>query len=63
MTADLEVLVADHLSCRYVVLFLIHLFRPPTFTFAEKPQFVPDPSLLDHGQAHPEDADLYSTRG
>ncbi|KAF4073405.1 hypothetical protein AMELA_G00258390 [Ameiurus melas] len=29
----------------------------------EKPQFVPDPSLLDHGQAHPEDADLYSTRG
>ncbi|MCI4394715.1 hypothetical protein PGIGA_G00171800 [Pangasianodon gigas] len=29
----------------------------------EKPRFDPDPSLLDHGQAHPEDADLYSTRG
>ncbi|XP_072550381.1 MICOS complex subunit MIC27 [Salminus brasiliensis] len=29
----------------------------------EKPRFVPDPSLLDHGQAHPEDADMYSTRG
>ncbi|XP_058239276.1 MICOS complex subunit MIC27 isoform X2 [Hemibagrus wyckioides] len=29
----------------------------------EKPRFAPDPSLLDHGQAHPEDADLYSTRG
>ncbi|KAK3508994.1 hypothetical protein QTP70_015745 [Hemibagrus guttatus] len=28
----------------------------------EKPRFAPDPSLLDHGQAHPEDADLYSTR-
>ncbi|KAI5089614.1 apolipoprotein O-like [Silurus meridionalis] len=28
-----------------------------------KTRFVPDPSLLDHGQAHPEDADLYSTRG
>ncbi|KAL7838885.1 hypothetical protein AOLI_G00272890 [Acnodon oligacanthus] len=29
----------------------------------EKPWFVPDPSLVDHGQAHPEDADMYSTRG
>ncbi|XP_066515401.1 uncharacterized protein si:ch211-26b3.4 [Hoplias malabaricus] len=29
----------------------------------EKPRFVPDPFLLDHGQAHPEDADMYSTRG
>ncbi|KAI4904182.1 hypothetical protein NFI96_022120 [Prochilodus magdalenae] len=29
----------------------------------EKPRFAPDPSLLDHGQAHPEDADMYSTRG
>ncbi|TSR75242.1 MICOS complex subunit MIC27 [Bagarius yarrelli] len=29
----------------------------------EKPQFVPDPTLLDHGQADPEDADLYTTRG
>ncbi|XP_060769304.1 MICOS complex subunit MIC27 [Neoarius graeffei] len=28
----------------------------------EKPQFLPDPALSDHGQAHPEDADLYSTR-
>uniref|UniRef100_A0A3B1JIP7 MICOS complex subunit n=1 Tax=Astyanax mexicanus TaxID=7994 RepID=A0A3B1JIP7_ASTMX len=28
-----------------------------------KPRFVPDPSLVDHGQAHPEDADMYSTRG
>ncbi|KAL6463067.1 hypothetical protein MHYP_G00274580 [Metynnis hypsauchen] len=27
------------------------------------PRFVPDPSLLDHGQGHPEDADMYSTRG
>ncbi|GAA6096651.1 MICOS complex subunit MIC27 [Tachysurus ichikawai] len=32
-------------------------------TAKEKPRFVPDPSLLDHGQAHPEDSDLYSTRG
>ncbi|XP_027033834.2 MICOS complex subunit MIC27 [Tachysurus fulvidraco] len=32
-------------------------------TAEEKPRFVPDPSLLDHGQAHPEDSDLYSTRG
>ncbi|XP_028840739.1 MICOS complex subunit MIC27 isoform X2 [Denticeps clupeoides] len=29
----------------------------------EKAQFIPDPSLLDHGQANPEDADMYSTRG
>ncbi|XP_036435910.1 MICOS complex subunit MIC27 [Colossoma macropomum] len=29
----------------------------------EKPRFVPDPSLVDHGQAHPDDADMYSTRG
>uniref|UniRef100_A0A803K1J3 MICOS complex subunit n=1 Tax=Xenopus tropicalis TaxID=8364 RepID=A0A803K1J3_XENTR len=25
-------------------------------------KFKPDPSLLDHGQAHPEDVDMYSTR-
>ncbi|XP_040855633.1 MICOS complex subunit MIC27 [Ochotona curzoniae] len=25
-------------------------------------QFVPDPKLMDHGQSHPEDVDLYSTR-
>ncbi|KAM9440780.1 MICOS complex subunit MIC27 isoform 2-T2 [Clarias gariepinus] len=29
----------------------------------EKTRFVPDPALQDHGQAHPDDADLYSTRG
>ncbi|XP_026066514.1 MICOS complex subunit MIC27-like [Carassius auratus] len=27
-----------------------------------KSGFVPDPSLLDHGQSNPEDADMYSTR-
>ncbi|XP_016331745.1 MICOS complex subunit MIC27 [Sinocyclocheilus anshuiensis] len=27
-----------------------------------KSSFVPDPSLLDHGQSNPEDADMYSTR-
>ncbi|XP_067263929.1 MICOS complex subunit MIC27 [Chanodichthys erythropterus] len=27
-----------------------------------KSRFVPDPSLLDHGQSNPEDADMYSTR-
>ncbi|XP_073696492.1 MICOS complex subunit MIC27 [Garra rufa] len=27
-----------------------------------KTGFVPDPSLLDHGQSNPEDADMYSTR-
>ncbi|XP_027288780.1 MICOS complex subunit MIC27 isoform X2 [Cricetulus griseus] len=25
-------------------------------------QFIPDPKLLDHGQSHPEDKDMYSTR-
>uniref|UniRef100_A0A8C5K4E8 MICOS complex subunit n=1 Tax=Jaculus jaculus TaxID=51337 RepID=A0A8C5K4E8_JACJA len=25
-------------------------------------QFMPDPKLMDHGQSHPEDVDLYSTR-
>ncbi|XP_054422623.1 MICOS complex subunit MIC27 [Pteronotus mesoamericanus] len=25
-------------------------------------QFVPDPKLMDHGQSHPEDVDMYSTR-
>ncbi|KAB1253086.1 MICOS complex subunit MIC27 [Camelus dromedarius] len=25
-------------------------------------QFMPDPKLMDHGQSHPEDADMYSTR-
>ncbi|KAI7813630.1 hypothetical protein IRJ41_023244, partial [Triplophysa rosa] len=29
---------------------------------AVKSRFVPDPSLVDHGQANPEDADMYSTR-
>ncbi|XP_051534129.1 MICOS complex subunit MIC27 [Myxocyprinus asiaticus] len=27
-----------------------------------KKRFVPNPALLDHGQANPEDADMYSTR-
>ncbi|XP_058239277.1 MICOS complex subunit MIC27 isoform X3 [Hemibagrus wyckioides] len=36
---------------------------PEAVVDTEKPRFAPDPSLLDHGQAHPEDADLYSTRG
>ncbi|XP_031664261.1 MICOS complex subunit MIC27 isoform X2 [Oncorhynchus kisutch] len=30
---------------------------------AGKPKFAPDPKLIDLGQASPEDADLYSTRG
>ncbi|KAM5127756.1 MICOS complex subunit MIC27 isoform 2-T2 [Callospermophilus lateralis] len=25
-------------------------------------QFIPDPRLMDHGQSHPEDVDMYSTR-
>ncbi|XP_073920190.1 MICOS complex subunit MIC27 isoform X2 [Castor canadensis] len=25
-------------------------------------QFLPDPKLMDHGQSHPEDVDMYSTR-
>ncbi|KAM4819416.1 MICOS complex subunit MIC27 isoform 2-T2 [Thomomys bottae] len=25
-------------------------------------QFISDPNLMDHGQSHPEDADMYSTR-
>ncbi|XP_050997249.1 MICOS complex subunit MIC27 [Acomys russatus] len=25
-------------------------------------QFMPDPKLMDHGQSHPEDKDMYSTR-
>uniref|UniRef100_A0A8C8U8N6 MICOS complex subunit n=1 Tax=Peromyscus maniculatus bairdii TaxID=230844 RepID=A0A8C8U8N6_PERMB len=25
-------------------------------------QFIPDPKLMDHGQSHPEDKDMYSTR-
>ncbi|XP_008698839.2 MICOS complex subunit MIC27 isoform X3 [Ursus maritimus] len=25
-------------------------------------QFMPDPKLMDHGQSHPEDIDMYSTR-
>ncbi|KAA0716662.1 MICOS complex subunit MIC27 [Triplophysa tibetana] len=31
-------------------------------TAAVKSHFVPDPALVDHGQANPEDADMYSTR-
>lgn len=27
-----------------------------------KTQFLPDPNLMDHGQSHPEDKDMYSTR-
>ncbi|XP_052450630.1 MICOS complex subunit MIC27-like [Carassius gibelio] len=34
------------------------VFEPATV----KSGFVPDPSLLDHGQSNPEDADMYSTR-
>ncbi|XP_059399083.1 MICOS complex subunit MIC27-like [Carassius carassius] len=34
------------------------VFDPATV----KSHFVPDPSLLDHGQSNPEDADMYSTR-
>uniref|UniRef100_A0A8C6S1G5 MICOS complex subunit n=1 Tax=Nannospalax galili TaxID=1026970 RepID=A0A8C6S1G5_NANGA len=26
-------------------------------------QFIPGPELMDHGQSHPEDRDMYSTRG
>lgn len=25
-------------------------------------QFMPDPKFMDHGQSHPEDIDMYSTR-
>lgn len=25
-------------------------------------QFIPDPKLMDHGQSHPDDKDMYSTR-
>ncbi|XP_067295276.1 MICOS complex subunit MIC27 isoform X1 [Pseudorasbora parva] len=37
--------------------------QPPVIEPATvKSHFVPDPSLLDHGQSNPEDADMYSTR-
>ncbi|KAG1958294.1 MICOS complex subunit Mic26 [Pimephales promelas] len=37
--------------------------QPPVLEPATiKSSFVPDPSLLDHGQSNPEDADMYSTR-
>ncbi|KAK2911155.1 hypothetical protein Q8A67_003288 [Cirrhinus molitorella] len=37
--------------------------EPPVVEPAtSKSHFVPDPSLLDHGQSNPEDADMYSTR-
>ncbi|XP_077097327.1 MICOS complex subunit MIC27 isoform X2 [Siphateles boraxobius] len=37
--------------------------QPPVVEPATiKSRFVPDPSLLDHGQSNPEDADMYSTR-
>ncbi|XP_056116076.1 MICOS complex subunit MIC27 [Rhinichthys klamathensis goyatoka] len=37
--------------------------QPPVLEPATiKSRFVPDPSLLDHGQSNPEDADMYSTR-
>lgn len=26
------------------------------------PKFMPDPKFMDHGQSHPEDIDMYSTR-
>ncbi|XP_060230355.1 MICOS complex subunit MIC27 isoform X1 [Meriones unguiculatus] len=29
---------------------------------SDKTQFMPDPKLMDHGQSHPEDKDMYSTR-
>ncbi|KAJ8405721.1 hypothetical protein AAFF_G00311580 [Aldrovandia affinis] len=35
----------------------------PIAVISEKLGFTPDPKLMDHGQASPEDADLYSTRG
>ncbi|KAG5843516.1 hypothetical protein ANANG_G00151750 [Anguilla anguilla] len=35
----------------------------PLPVISEKLGFTPDPKLMDHGQASPEDADLYSTRG
>lgn len=35
---------------------------PPSEPVTAKSRFVPDPSLLDHGQSNPEDADMYSTR-
>ncbi|XP_050965292.1 MICOS complex subunit MIC27 isoform X2 [Labeo rohita] len=39
------------------------LSEPPVVEPATvKSRFVPDPSLLDHGQSNPEDADMYSTR-
>ncbi|XP_056313616.1 MICOS complex subunit MIC27 [Danio aesculapii] len=35
---------------------------PPSEPATVKSRFAPDPSLLDHGQSNPEDADMYSTR-
>ncbi|XP_014682996.1 MICOS complex subunit MIC27 isoform X1 [Equus asinus] len=41
-------------------------FSSETKTKSESPsgatQFMPDPKLMDHGQSHPEDVDMYSTR-
>lgn len=57
---NLEVLHAENcLVSMYLTLKHFYFY----FAVAEKPQFFPDPALSDHGQAHPEDADLYSTRG
>ena len=31
-------------------------------TLSGATQFMPDPKFMDHGQSHPEDIDMYSTR-
>uniref|UniRef100_A0A9J7YW76 MICOS complex subunit n=1 Tax=Cyprinus carpio carpio TaxID=630221 RepID=A0A9J7YW76_CYPCA len=42
--------------------FFPMLKSTPSLSILVKSRFVPDPSLLDHGQSNPEDADMYSTR-
>uniref|UniRef100_A0A5F9D3I1 MICOS complex subunit n=1 Tax=Oryctolagus cuniculus TaxID=9986 RepID=A0A5F9D3I1_RABIT len=50
----------------YSVPLSTELNSSETKTKSELPsgatQFLPDPKLMDHGQSHPEDVDMYSTR-
>uniref|UniRef100_A0A2K6EIX5 MICOS complex subunit n=1 Tax=Propithecus coquereli TaxID=379532 RepID=A0A2K6EIX5_PROCO len=55
---------------QYLLKLCVTIFKcytaPATFNFHRHivgaTQFMPDPKLMDHGQSHPEDVDMYSTR-
>uniref|UniRef100_A0A5F9CRL0 MICOS complex subunit n=1 Tax=Oryctolagus cuniculus TaxID=9986 RepID=A0A5F9CRL0_RABIT len=65
-SAEIEVPGKATRVLTYSVPLSTELNSSETKTKSELPsgatQFLPDPKLMDHGQSHPEDVDMYSTR-